>query len=189
MHLFRTILTCCLCATAALWGAGPEWKPYHSIVGNFKVLLPGRPVWTGTNLSVPGSSLTIAYDSFLLEKSDDTVFLISVAHYPQEVDLEDSSSVLMEALDGLISSDPSHILVGSKFGTHTQGFPSLSFHIRAAGSDTHLKGQQILVGQKLFLAVVISESDADLRTDVDQFLGSLSITDIQLVQRHKAQLI
>ncbi len=189
MHLFRNWWVCCLGLFAVLSAGASEWKPYHSIVGNFKVQLPGKPVWTGTNLSVPGSSLQVAYDSFLLEKSEDTVFLISVAHYPTEVDLEDSSSVLMEALDGLISSDPAHRLVASKFETSGQGFPLLNFHIHASGSDTHLKGQQLLVGQKLFLAVVISENPVDLAADVDPFLNSLTITDMSAITRQKSQLI
>jgi hypothetical protein len=189
MHLIRRWLVCCLGMSLALWAAEADWKPYHSIVGNFKVSLPGRPVWTGTNLSVPGSSLTVAYDSFLLEKNADTVFLISVAHYPAEVDLEDSSSVLIEALNGLISSDASHRLVNSKFETSAQGFPCLFFHIHASGSETHLKGQQLLVGQKLFLAVIISENARDLASDVDPFLQSLTITDVSSVVRQKAQLI
>ncbi|MFZ4098951.1 MAG: hypothetical protein ACOYKZ_01310 [Chlamydiia bacterium] len=173
----------------ALTAGQSEWKPYHSVVGNFKVMLPGQPVWSGTNLSVPGSGLNVAYDSFLLEKSAETVFLISVAHYPTEVDLSETSSVLMEALEGLLLTDETHRLVSSKFEKQQQGIDSLRFHIHASGSKTHLKGAHMLIGQRLILAVIISENEQDLAQDVDPFLSSLTITDLKAVVRSNAQLI
>ena len=173
----------------ALTAGQSDWKPYHSVVGNFKVMLPGQPVWSGTNLSVPGSGLNVAYDSFLLEKSAETVFLISVAHYPTEVDLSETSSVLMEALEGLLLTDETHRLVSSKFEKQSQGLDVLKFHIHAMGSKTHLKGAHMLVGQRLILAIVISENDDDLMNDVDPFLNSLTITDLKSAARANAQLI
>lgn len=181
--MLGALLTCGINVSAG------EWKLYHSIVGNFKAMLPGLPVYNGTNLSVPGSDVSVAYDSFLLEESDSTVYLISVAHYPKAVDLSDATGVLREALDGLLTSDPTHRLLSSHFDKNSQGVNCLKFHIRSEGSTTQLKGVQILAGQQLLLAVVISDSPQELKTCADKFIDSLQITNLSAVRSADSKLI
>ncbi len=184
----RSLMFGALLTSGVTVGAG-EWKLYHSIVGNFKAMLPGSPVYNGTNLSVPGSEVSVAYDSFLLEDSDTTVYLISVAHYPKSVDLSDSTGVLREALDGLLASDPTHRLLSSRFDRNSQGVNCLKFHISSEGSTTQLKGVQILAGQQLLLAVVISDSPQELNLAADKFINSLEITNLSAVRSADSKLI
>jgi hypothetical protein len=146
----------------------PRWKTFTSEPGAFSILMPGTPVIRQTETSAGSSKLRV--DMVSTEGKNGSAFLCSYLDYPSTPDpgpaFDATRDGSLRAVQGRLVSERT-ITAGEN--------PAREFQAELPSHDV-IDGRYVLVGQRLFMLVVVSKAGARNAADVDKFFNSLQFT-------------
>src|ERR1700722_9556448 len=79
-----------------------EWQEFTADESGFSVMLPTKPDHIQQSIDVPNTKLKINYDTYVSEPSDSVVYVVSVWHYPSEIDMSHPEVNLQDGFGGML---------------------------------------------------------------------------------------
>lgn len=165
-----------------LLGAGASqeqqrpWKGYDSREGGFKVELPMTPDHIHQKIDIPKTDLSIEYDTYVSEPNESIVYVISVWHYPKEIDMSKPDVNLQDGFNGMIAALPGSKVLNMNMGD-TQGFKSLDFLVK--NEEIYFQGKLILVYNTLYQVFAVYKEGQEMKEDYKKFIGTFKLLNPQ----------
>src|ERR1700722_7686647 len=144
--IFANLLLCGI-ITTPLAAAQPaavaeQWVKYTSEENGFLVELPKKPNHVDQTIDVPKTNLKIRYSTFVSEPSESAVYVVSVWHYPTDIDMSRPEVNLKDGFSGMLSALPGSKVLENNLEEYN-GFKSLNFLVK--NEDIYFQGRLILV--------------------------------------------
>ena len=151
-----------------------EWVKYTSEENGFLVELPKKPNHVDQSIDVPKTNLKIRYSTFVSEPSESAVYVVSVWHYPTDIDMSRPEVNLKDGFSGMLSALPGSKVIENNVEEYN-GFKSLNFLVK--NEDIYFQGRLILVYNTLYqVFTVYKESEApQMKADYCHFIDSFKL--------------
>ena len=149
----------------------PEYKPFASSAGRYKVLFPG-PVKTETrDVKTDRGVLKLTLDS--VEFGDDVAFVVTHIDYPDEVAKGDPAKRLDKVRDG--NKGPDGKVVAEKALTvGPEKYPAREVVIEKP--DVVLRNRIVLAGARMYQVMIEGPKGFVTSKDADRFFDSFEVT-------------
>ena len=154
-----------------------DWQTFTAHKNGFQVLLPTQPEHVEQKIDIPRSELSIRYNTFISEPSDNVVYVISVWNYPAEIDMSKPETNLQDGFGGMLSALPGSQVISMQMGEQ-QGFSSLSFLVKT--EDIYFQGKLILVYNTLYQIFAVYRSSANLENGFEKFIDSFKLVNPEM---------
>ncbi len=128
------------------------WKEFNSPVGKFKVTFPAYPTHKTENFDIPGTGLALKYDTYTIQTSDGTTYMVSTTVYPSGVDVPEQETVLEAGLNSMLATSNRFKLISSSL-TYHNGHRALDFFV-TNNEMGYFKGK-IIAAEPTFYQVMI----------------------------------
>lgn len=149
------------------------WKEFNSTVGKFKAAFPAYPSHETNDIGLPGSTLSLKYDTYAAETSNGNGFLVNTSVYPVEVDTSKPDNNLEGSLNGMLASNDGNKLISSQL-IDLDGNRALDFEI--SNSDSiRLKGRTILADHTMYQLMLVYEKQNYSEEDYTKFINSFEL--------------
>ncbi|MEZ5314673.1 MAG: hypothetical protein R3E91_00435 [Chlamydiales bacterium] len=149
-----------------------EWVKFDSKKDGFSVNLPKKPEHVEQTIDVPNTDLKISYDTYLSEPNENIVYVISVWHYPVQVDMSKPEVNLQDGFTGMLSALPGSEILNIKM-SELQGYKSLEFLVE--NEDVYFQGMLILVHNTLYQVFTVYKNTIDVKNDCMHFIESFNL--------------
>lgn len=149
-----------------------NWAPFESEENGFSVALPKPPEHVHQKIDVPKSDLSIEYDTYVSEPSNSVVYVVSVWHYPAEVDMSKPEVNLQDGFNGMLSALPGSQVMNMSTAD-TQGFKTLEFLVK--NEDIYFQGKLILVYNTLYQVFTVYKASEEMKKNYEQFINSFQL--------------
>jgi len=146
-----------------------KWQEFHSTAGACSVKLPSVPEHVSEKLKMPDTQYELKYDAYISEHSQNSVYMLLVAQYPDYVDQSYAQASLEGFLNGILSYNPANQLIFADL-TLFQGHEALDFFIRAGA--VYFRGRAMLIKNSLYLMAMECEAPAYDETQYTSFVTS-----------------
>ncbi|ANH78987.1 hypothetical protein Cs308_0817 [Candidatus Chlamydia sanziniae] len=157
-----------------------EWKHYdYTSNCGFSVDFPGEPDHSGQIVELPQSEITIRYDTYVTETTEDnSVYVVSVWEYPDKVDISRPELNLQEGFSGMMQALPESQVLFMQ-ATQIQGHKTLEFWISC--EDVYFRGMLISVNHTLYQVFIVYKNKDPKALDEEYatFTKSFKITKIR----------
>jgi len=160
------------CETVADKGKKADWVTFTSKENGFSVDLPKQPEQVHQKLDVPKTDLSIEYDTYVSEINDSVVYVVSVWHYPAELDMSQPEVNLQDGFGGMLSALPNSQVLNMKM-TDVQSFKALEFLVK--NDDIYFQGRLILVYNTLYQVFSVYKGVDTTKTTYQQFSDSFTL--------------
>jgi hypothetical protein len=147
----------CLCGPLVI-GAAPQtqhsspvqssWKEFHSVSGKCSMHFPETPEHVSEKLAMPEDDFELKYDAYISALSEQAVFMLLVAQYPEFVDEKYAQMSLEGFLNGILTHNPGNQLIFADL-VLVNGHEALDFFIRTG--NVYFKGRAMMVKNSLYL--------------------------------------
>lgn len=149
-----------------------SWKAFTSTESGFSIDLPTKPEYVEQTIDIPKSDLKIAYETFLSEPSDNVVYVVSVWHYPAQIDMSKPEVNLQDGFGGMLSALPGSEVLNMRM-TEVGGFKALEFLVK--NEDIYFQGKLILVHNTLYQVFTVYKKSEDMSKDYTHFIESFKL--------------
>jgi hypothetical protein len=155
----------------ALAGQAPEFKPYASTDGRYKVLFPG-PVKTDTvDVKTDKGETTVTIDSVELKAG--TSFLVSFVDAPEDVAKQPAGPRIDKVRDANKGKD-GKVLEEKELTVGTEKYPARDVLIEK--TDGCIRNRIVIAGNRLYQVMVQGPKDVATSPSADRFLASFEVT-------------
>lgn len=126
-----------------------RWHTFSPQSELFSVSFPYKPHYGKEILPIPGSDLKRRYDMYASENMDGTVFLVTVATYPDNIDInQNGEKMIRENIDELVSNHSENRL--AKVDSEVfKGYQALSFNIQ--NGEHQVEGKALKDGNRVYI--------------------------------------
>ncbi|MCB1181252.1 MAG: hypothetical protein KDK55_04440 [Chlamydiia bacterium] len=149
-----------------------KWEIYRSEDNSFSVMMPVKPEHVEQSIDVPNTNLSIRYDTYVSEPSESVVYVVSVWHYPSEIDMSKPEINLQDGFSGMLSALPGSEVIKMEMGK-VDGFDAIEFLVK--NEDIYFQGKLILVHNTLYQVFTVYRDSIDMKKDYDEFMDSFSL--------------
>lgn len=151
-----------------------KFEPYHSDQGQFSVLFPGKPTKKLQLLRTPAGEIDLWMFSAGSKKS---VFVVGYADYPQRlINNSDPTRMLDGARDGAVRNVRGSLVDETEIDFY--GYPARELEIEVPQKGT-VGARLILIDNRLYQVMVVSQSARILDRKGSEFLDSFSVDGIE----------
>ena len=149
----------------------PEYKPFASSAGRYKVLFPG-PVKTDTReLKADFGALTLTLDS--VELADDVTFLVTHLEYPEAAPKLEPAKRLDKVRDGNKGTD-GKLLSEKELAVGTEKHPAREVVIEKP--EFVLRSRIVVADRRLYQVMLQGPKGYVTGPDADRFFDSFEVT-------------
>lgn len=152
--------------------AQEKWTTFTSKESGFSVKLPKTPEHVHQKIDVPKTDLSIEYDTYISEPNDSVVYVISVWHYPAQVDMSKPEVNLQDGFNGMLAALPGSQVITMHM-TEVQGYKALEFLVKS--DEIYFQGKLILLYNTLFQVFTVYKSSEDMKSNYDTFINSFEL--------------
>lgn len=149
-----------------------NWTTFTSEESGFSVSLPKNPEHVHQKIAVPKTDLSIEYDTFVSEPSESVVYVVSVWHYPTEVDMSKPEVNLQDGFNGMLSALPGSQVLTMQT-SDMDGFKTLEFLVK--NDDIYFQGKLILVYNTLYQVFTVYKGKEDMKQNYEKFINSFKL--------------
>lgn len=149
-----------------------KWERFASDDNGFSIMLPSKPEHIKQSINVPDTKLKIDYDTYVSEPSESVVYVISVWHYPHEIDMSKPEINLQDGFGGMLSALPGSQVIKMEIGK-VKDFKSLEFLVKNEG--IYFQGKLILVYNTLYQVFTVYRDNVDMSKDYSKFINSFEL--------------
>jgi len=155
----------------AMAAQSPEFKPYASTEGRYKVLFPG-PVKTDTvDVKTDTGETTVTIDSVELKAG--TSFLVSFVDAPEGVSKQPAGPRIDKVRDANRGKD-GKVLAEKELTIGTEKYPARDVLIEKP--DGCIRNRIVIAGNRLYQVMVQGPKDVVTSQSADRFLASFEVT-------------
>lgn len=147
------------------------WHEFSAPLSKFKVLLPVLPQHGTDTLDDPKTLEKRAYDLYVSEKEDGTIFMISLITIMNGTPKVDEKT-LTAVMNDILAASPDNKLKIMKMGTYKQ-YPALDFSIE--NGQVNIDGKAFLVGNTLYLLTSVSKLVNYKKQEFEFFVNSFQL--------------
>ncbi len=149
------------------------FEPYHSAEGRFSILFPGKP-----ERKLQKENTQIGKLEFVIYQagSKEIGFIVGYVDYPQKMfENVDIEKMLDGARDGAVRNVNGELESEKALDFH--GHPAREFEIKVPEEAT-VKSRIILIGNRLYQVMAVSESKSVLKKNCPKFFASFEVDGI-----------
>lgn len=125
-----------------------EWQEIFVRSGECRIAFPSLPQMIEQKLKLDHEGAYLTYDVYLAPYRDQSVCLLLVAQYPNEVPAGSEVAGLEGLLRGILHQHPENRVVFADMGKH-QGYPAMNFMVQSG--KNFFRGRAIMIGNQLYL--------------------------------------
>lgn len=170
--LLANVLACGLVLTSTLHAADTKWMEFDSSKGGFSVDVPTQPEHVHQQIEIPQTNLNISYDTFVSEPSESVVYVVSVWHYPPQIDMSKPDVNLQDGFSGMLAALPGSQVLSMNM-SEFQGYNSLKFLVK--NEDIYFRGMLVLVHNTLYQVFSVYREDVEMEQDYTRFIDSFEL--------------
>jgi hypothetical protein len=160
-----------LCLPAAAQPPKPEYKPFASAAGRYKVLFPG-PVKTDTReVKTDYGTLTINLDT--VELPGDVMFVVTHLEYPDAAPKLEPAKRLDKVRDGNKGTD-GKVLTEKELTVGPDKHPAREVVIEKPNAV--IRNRIVVAGSRLYQVMIQGPKDYVTGADADRFFDSFEVT-------------
>ncbi len=165
-----------------------SWKTFSDKETGFSVSFPCDPITSKKTIEIPQSNISISYNTYVCETNKDSVYVVSVWEYPDQVDISKPEVNLQEGFAGMLSALPESQVLLMK-SSERDGFKSLEFWVK--NDDIFFRGELVSVNHKLYQVFFVyrDNSEEEVIQDYSKFIESFKISEKQSVKITKTKTI
>lgn len=165
-----------------------SWKVFNDKETGFMISFPCEPITSKKTIEIPQSNISITYNTYVCETSEDAVYVVSVWEYPKEIDISRPEVNLQEGFAGMLSALPESQVLLMK-SSERDGFKSLEFWVK--NDDIFFKGELISVNHKLYQVFFVyrDKNGEEVIKDYSKFIDSFKIFEKQSLRVMKTKTI
>ncbi len=156
-------------------GVALNWKIFHSIIGNFKMAVPGEFHHESEEIPLTDIEAVTKYDTYITENIDDVTYMVTVVRYPPEVRIMNSEEMLEKVMNEIINADQDNELKAYYMVTFDDMHPALDFIIQNKKMQTEYRGMLAL--HTLYLLSVSSDMPKLKQGEFTNFIDSFRFID------------
>lgn len=149
-----------------------DWREFEAKAGKFKVFLPVVPQYIKEAVAIPNTDLKRRYEMYIAQEPNDTIFMINLITYPNEIDTKDVRQTLHDLVDEMKASKPDNKLVEIKDNTY-QDYPAVDFTL--ANPEFEVKGKAFMIDKMVFVLDYISRKENFALEKYDFFMNSFKL--------------
>lgn len=155
-----------------------SWTTFTADENGFAVDFPNKPTHINQSIDVPKTNMKINYTTYVSEPNESVVYVVSVWHYPKEIDMSRPEVNLKDGFSGMLSALPGSTVVSQEVKDF-QGFKALEFLVK--NEDIYFQGKLILVYNTLYqVFTVYKETEVEkMKKNYDRFAGSFKLLNPQ----------
>src|SRR5207249_432589 len=167
----RTFAAVGVVAVLSAAAAQPEFKPYASSAGRYKVVFPG-PVKTDTvDAGTDATELKVTIDS--VELRGGTAFLVTYVDAPEEVAKKPAGPRLDKVRDANKGAK-GKVLEEKDLTIGAEKYPARDVLIETP--DGCLRNRIVIAGARLYQVMIRGSKDVVTSASADRFLASFEVT-------------
>ena len=152
-------------------GQGPEFKPYASSDGRYKILFPGPVKTDEVEVKADKGPLTLTVDS--VELRGGTSFLVTFLDAPDATAKQPAAAWLDKVRDGNKGRD-GKVLDEKDLTVGLEKFPARDVLIEKP--TVCLRNRIVIAGNRLYQVMVQGPKDVVTSPSADKFLASFEVT-------------
>lgn len=132
-----------------------QWFPFETQEGGFAVELPVPPQNAKQSIPIPDAAGLRAYDMYVSETLDGTIYMISTITYPSESIKKTQARMLQEMIHEMVETHPKNSLEKIQ-ETVFAGFPAIEYNIK--NEEIHIEGVVFMEDNRLFILNTIARA-------------------------------
>ena len=148
----------------------PEFKPFASSAGRYKVLFPGGVRTETTEVKTPAGPATVTLDA---AKAGETTFLVSFVDVPDSVAQQPAGPRLEKVRDANKGADGT-LLADKELTVGDEKYPAREVLI--GKPDGTLRTRIVIAGNRLYQVMARGPRAAVTGADADRFFASFEVT-------------
>lgn len=191
MSLLKKIMILNLFLTAGITnfvGAQPQatqpahqeqtWSKFNAEENGFSVDFPTKPTHINQSIDVPKTNMKINYTTYVSEPNESAVYVVSVWHYPKELDMSRPEVNLKDGFQGMLAALPGSTVISQEVKDF-EGFKALEFLVK--NEDIYFQGRLILVYNTLYqVFTVYKDTECDrMEQSYPKFINSFKLLNPQ----------
>lgn len=149
-----------------------DWRQFVSDHKKFKVLMPNMPHHATESLNDPKTQDKRIYDIYVSEKSNGTIFMISLITYPEDKETSDPAKLLKSIVDEMIASNPNNKLLSSRELSYLNN-KAVDFSVENA--DVHMDSRAFVKGNTLYVLSYIAKIGDYNPSEYEHFIDSFNL--------------
>jgi hypothetical protein len=149
----------------------PEFKPYASTEGRFKVMFPGPAKTDTVDVKTDKGETTVTIDSVELKAG--TSFLVSFVDAPEEVAKQPAGPRIDKVRDANKGKD-GKVLLEKELTVGTEKYPARDVLIEKP--EGCIRNRIVIAGNRLYQVMVQGPKDVVTSISADRFLASFEVT-------------
>ena len=149
----------------------PEYKPFASSAGRYKVLFPGAVKTETRDVKTDRGVLKLTLDS--VEFGDDVTFVVTHIDYPEEVAKADAAKRLDKVRDGCKGPD-GKVAAERAIEVGPEKLPAREVVIEKP--DVVIRNRIVLAGGRMYQVMIEGSKEFVTSRDADRFFDSFEVT-------------
>ncbi|MCH9625542.1 MAG: hypothetical protein S4CHLAM123_07180 [Chlamydiales bacterium] len=149
-----------------------DWKKFTSTESGFSIDFPGKPEHIEQSIEIPKTDLTITYETYLSEPSENIVYVVSVWNYPSQIDMSKPEVNLQDGFGGMLSALPGSEVLNMRM-TEVDKYKALEFLVK--NEDIFFQGKLILVHNTLYQVFTVYKTTEDMTDNYIHFVDSFKL--------------
>ncbi len=149
-----------------------SWRDYTSPSGGFSVMVPAFPQNATQTTRDPKTKQVRKYDMYVSEKSDGTLFMISLIKFPES---KEAPEILQKSVvNDLLAANPTNQLKTMKVG-ELKGNKTLDFSIE--NGEMTIEGRTFTIGDTLYMISAIFRNSSYNPEEFNYFVSSFDLAE------------
>jgi hypothetical protein len=148
-----------------------RWQRFAARENSFAVDFPSTPEQMHQTIEIPKTEMKISYDTYMSEPNESIVFVVSVWHYPAQLDMSRPEINLKDGFKGMLSALSGSKVIHSQMSDF-QGFKALDFLVQ--NEEIYFQGKLLLVYNTLYQVFAVYKEGAP-EENVERFLNSFQL--------------
>lgn len=151
------------------------WVEFSPPSQAFQVKLPAVPQHATDVLVDPKTKEKRKYDMYVSEKSNGTIFMISMITFPTTPPPAEVDGLLKSLINNMVIANPQNNLADIN-PTQFLGLTAMNFKIENKSADLDVEGKIFMHSNVIYLLTVINSGSIPLDGEKDYFINSFQLT-------------
>lgn len=149
-----------------------DWNEYSGQSNNFRVSLPQPPQYARESAPIPDTDLKRAYEMYLSEQLNGTIYMISMITYPPQIETSNQNQMLHDFIKELVRSRPDNKLQ-QETDSSFQDKGAVDFML--FNKDYQMKGIAFMVDKTIYLLTYVANKNNFKTEEFDHFINSFRL--------------
>lgn len=150
-----------------------DWHEFSAPSGEFKVMFPSLPQHAAEIINDPNTNESRKYDMYVAQKSDGTIFMISLIKLMGNAPKTLDEGMLPKVINDMMEASPNNKLKKMQMGKYKE-FPSIDFSYE--NEQVNVDGKAFIWGNTLFLLTSVANLHDYSRPEFDFYINSFQLS-------------